>query len=164
MSQFGRDLDNFSACRTVRIIGSECVENYTVSNYLFFILKRLRKENIHRLFVFISSLFCINFLSRQVFLCLNLPLPLIKICKVSVMQFLETCFSFHVYPLEVVLFMRDFLSFNQSNYLLSFNSFIISKKKKKLVSFSGVFFFILFLTSFQNMCQPNLKKIERIVD
>lgn len=30
MSQFGRDLDNFSACRTVRIIGSECVENYTV--------------------------------------------------------------------------------------------------------------------------------------
>ncbi|GAB1600647.1 nischarin isoform X4 [Argonauta hians] len=30
MSQFGRDLDNFSACRTVRIIGSECVENHTV--------------------------------------------------------------------------------------------------------------------------------------
>lgn len=142
MSQFGRDLDNFSACRTVRIIGSECVENYTVSNYLFFILKWLRKENIHRLFVFISSLFCINLLSGQVFLCycLNLPLPLIKICKVSVMQFLETCF--HVYPLEVVLFMRDFI-FNQSNYLfLSFNSFIIIKKKKTLSLFLVVFYFI----------------------
>lgn len=54
MSQFGRDLDNFSACRTVRIIGSECVENYTVSNYLFFILKKINKRKHSPSFCFYS--------------------------------------------------------------------------------------------------------------
>lgn len=31
MAHFAKDVDNFSAARTVKIVGSENIENYTVS-------------------------------------------------------------------------------------------------------------------------------------